>query len=109
LNWYKDVNDQDEEEIYEEYDERDKEAEDGKETTADELISPKMMGASSNSTPSTKKQLVKSSEPIRNCIIGLANNKTWEMIVNKEFGVNKEEVKEQVKESNEQVKESKEQ
>ncbi|GKA99333.1 hypothetical protein Tco_0827270 [Tanacetum coccineum] len=115
-----DVNDQDEEEIYEEYDERDKEAEDGKDdyndelwspktigTTAKNLISPKMKGASSNSTPSTKKQLVKSSEPIRNCIIGLGNNKTWEMIVYKEFGVKKKKVKDQVKESKEQVKKGK--
>ncbi|GJZ82235.1 hypothetical protein Tco_0647408, partial [Tanacetum coccineum] len=62
-----------------------------------------MKGASSNSTTSTKK-LVKRSEPIRNCIIRLANNKTCEMIINKEFGVKKEEVKDQVKESKEQVK-----
>ncbi|GKD87485.1 hypothetical protein Tco_1358639, partial [Tanacetum coccineum] len=95
LNWYEDVNDQDEEEIDddddetdEQDDEIDKEAEDGKDDSDDELwspktigtttkkfISPKMKRASSNSTPSTKK-LVKSSEPIRNCIIGLANNKT---------------------------------
>ncbi|GJZ56629.1 replication protein A 70 kDa DNA-binding subunit D [Tanacetum coccineum] len=106
---------QDEEEIYEEYDKIDEEAEDGKDdsddelwspkttgTTAKNLISPKMKGASSNSTPSTKKQLVKSSELVRNCIIGLGNNKTWEMIVNKEFGVKKEKVKDQVKESKEQ-------
>ncbi|GJU68440.1 hypothetical protein Tco_1254699 [Tanacetum coccineum] len=123
LNWYEDVNDQDEEEIDEDDDETDEqddeideEAKDGKDVSNDELwspktigtttkkfISPKIKGASSNSTPSTKK-LVKRSEPIRNCIIGLANNKTWEMIVNKEFGVKKEEVKDQVKESKEQVK-----
>ncbi|GJS20100.1 hypothetical protein Tco_0448732 [Tanacetum coccineum] len=76
-------------------------------TTSKNLISPKIKGASSNSTPSTKKQLVKSSEPIRNCIIGLANNKTWEIIVNKKIGVKKEEVKEQVKESKEHVKKGK--
>ncbi|GJZ34078.1 hypothetical protein Tco_0579514 [Tanacetum coccineum] len=116
-----DVNDHDEEEIDEEDeidegdDEIHKEADDGKDddelwspksirTTSKNLISLKMKGASSNSTPSTKKQLVKSNEPIRNCIIGLANNKIWEMIVNKKFGVKKEEVKEQVKESKEQVK-----
>ncbi|GJV60489.1 hypothetical protein Tco_1466589 [Tanacetum coccineum] len=111
LNWYEDVNDQDEEEIDEkddeideQEDEIDKEAKDGKDDSHDELWSPKtigtntknlislkMKGESSNSTQSTKK-LVKSSEPIRNCIIGLANNKTLEMIVNKEFGVNKEEI-----------------
>ncbi|GJX51264.1 hypothetical protein Tco_0278109 [Tanacetum coccineum] len=126
LNWYEDVNDQDEEEIDEDDDktdeqddEIDEEAEDGKYDSDDELwslktigtttkkfISPKIKGASSNSTPSTKK-LVKRSEPIRNCIIGLANNKTWEMIVNKEFEVKKEEVKDQVKESKEQVKKGK--
>ncbi|GJT69399.1 hypothetical protein Tco_1028685 [Tanacetum coccineum] len=97
----------------EQEDEIDEEAKDGKDDSHDELWSPKtigtntknlislkMKGASSNSTPSTKK-LVKSSEPIRNCIIGLANNKTLEMIINKEFGVKKEEVKDQVKESKE--------
>ncbi|GKB18740.1 hypothetical protein Tco_0852663 [Tanacetum coccineum] len=122
LNWYEDVKDQDEEETDKQDDEIDEETDDGKDDYDDDLWSPKtigttskslislnMKGANSNFTPSTKKQLVKSSEPIRNCIIGLANNKTWEMIVNKEFGVNKEEVKEQVKESKEQVKESKEQ
>ncbi|GKE33780.1 hypothetical protein Tco_1453102, partial [Tanacetum coccineum] len=68
LNWYDDVNDQDEEEIDEDDDETDEqddeiyeEAEDGKDDSDDELWS----------------------EPIRNCIIRLANNKTWEMIVNK--------------------------
>ncbi|GJR66844.1 hypothetical protein Tco_0012909 [Tanacetum coccineum] len=120
LNWYEDVNDHDEEEIDEKDDETDKqedeideEAKDGKDDSHNELWSPKtigtntknlislkMKGSSSNSTPSTKK-LVKSSEPIRNCIIGLANNKTLEMIVNKEFGVIKEDVKDQVKESKE--------
>ncbi|GJS07710.1 hypothetical protein Tco_0364506, partial [Tanacetum coccineum] len=103
----------------EQEDEIDEEAKDGKDDSHDELWSPKtigtntknliclkMKGASSNSTPSTKK-LVKSSEPIRNCIIGLANNKTLEMIINKEFGVKKEEVKDQVKESKEQVKKGK--
>ncbi|GJU78482.1 Toll/interleukin-1 receptor domain-containing protein [Tanacetum coccineum] len=124
LYWYEDVNDQDEEETDKEDDETDKhddeldeEAVDGKDDSDDELWSPKpirittknlistkMKGSSSNSTPSTKKQLVKSSVPIRNCIIGLANNKTWEMIVNKKFGVKKEEVKDQVKDSKEQVK-----
>ncbi|GKA96607.1 hypothetical protein Tco_0818702 [Tanacetum coccineum] len=87
LNWYEDVNDQDEEEIDEDDDETDEqdveideEAEDGKDDDDDELwslktigtttkkfTSPKMKGASSNSTPSTKK-LVKSSKPIRNCL-----------------------------------------
>ncbi|GJR37322.1 hypothetical protein Tco_1213006 [Tanacetum coccineum] len=116
LNWYEDVNDQDEEEIDEkddETDEIDEEAKDGKDDSHDELwspktigtntknlMSPKMKGASSNFTPSTKK-LVKSSKPVRNCIIGLENNKTLEIIVNKEFGVKKEEVKDQVKESKE--------
>nr|GFB55312.1 hypothetical protein [Tanacetum cinerariifolium] len=81
LNWCKDVNNQDEEEIYEDNDETDKqdnkiddEAEDGKDDSDDELWNPEK-GASSCSTTSTKK-LVKKSKPIRNCIIGLANNKT---------------------------------
>ncbi|GJS83556.1 hypothetical protein Tco_0750097 [Tanacetum coccineum] len=94
--------DEDDDETDEQDDEIDEEAEDGKDDSDDELwspktigtttkkfSSPKIKGASSNSTSSTKK-LVKRSEPIRNCIIGLANNKTWEMIVNKEFGVKKE-------------------
>ncbi|GKE60187.1 hypothetical protein Tco_1510554 [Tanacetum coccineum] len=38
-----------------------------------------------------KKFVVKSSIPIRNCCIGLANKLTWEMIVNKTFGVLKQE------------------
>ncbi|GJY48800.1 hypothetical protein Tco_0438756 [Tanacetum coccineum] len=74
--------DEDDDETDEQDDEIDEEAEDGKDDSDDELwspktigtttkkfISPKMKGESSNSTPSTKK-LVKSSEPIRNCIIG---------------------------------------
>ncbi|GKB77630.1 hypothetical protein Tco_0944525, partial [Tanacetum coccineum] len=118
LNWYE--IDEEDDETDKQDDETDEEAEDGKDdsnnelwspktirTTTKNLISPKMKGTSSNSTPSTKKQLFKSSEPIRNCIIGIANNKTWEMIVNKEFGVKKEEVKDQVKESKEQVKKGK--
>ncbi|GJW92358.1 hypothetical protein Tco_0169911 [Tanacetum coccineum] len=81
LNWYEDVNDQDEEEIDEDDEETDEqddkideEAEDGKDDSDDELWSSEK-GASSNSTTSTKK-LVKRSKPIRNCIIGLVNNKT---------------------------------
>ncbi|GKD10582.1 hypothetical protein Tco_1190267 [Tanacetum coccineum] len=82
LNWYEDVNDQDEEEIDEDDDkinkqddEIDEETEDGKDDSDDELwslktigtttkkfINPKIKVASSNSTPSTKK-LVKRSEP----------------------------------------------
>ncbi|GKF69469.1 hypothetical protein Tco_0202526, partial [Tanacetum coccineum] len=97
--------DEDDDETDEQDDEIDKKAEDGKDDSDDELWSPEK-GASSDSTISTKK-LAKRSEPIRNCIIGLANNKTWEMIVNKEFGVKKEEVKDQVKERKEQVKKGK--
>ncbi|GKB28513.1 hypothetical protein Tco_0867914, partial [Tanacetum coccineum] len=80
LNWYADNIDQDEEEIDdddetdEQDDEIDKEVEDGKDDFDDELWSLEK-GANSHSTISTKK-LVKRSEPIRNCIIGLANNKT---------------------------------
>ncbi|GKF31025.1 hypothetical protein Tco_0100823, partial [Tanacetum coccineum] len=109
LKWYEDVKDRDEEEI-------DEEAKDGKYdsddelwspksigTTSKSLLSPKMKGTSNKSTPTTKKLVVKRSEPIRNCIIGLANNKTWEVIVNKEFRVKKE----QVKENKEQVKKGK--
>ncbi|GJX42890.1 RNA-directed DNA polymerase, eukaryota, reverse transcriptase zinc-binding domain protein [Tanacetum coccineum] len=43
-----------------------------------------------------KKFVVKSPIPIRNCCIGLANKITWEMIVNKTFGVLEQE-KEQVR------------
>ncbi|GKD62785.1 hypothetical protein Tco_1300294 [Tanacetum coccineum] len=74
LKWYEDVKDQDEEEI-------DEEAKDEKDDS----------------------DVVKRSEPIRNCIIGLENNKTWKMIVNKEIGVKKE----QVKENKEHVKKGK--
>nr|GEW17530.1 putative reverse transcriptase domain-containing protein [Tanacetum cinerariifolium] len=118
-----DVNDQDEEEIDEEdyeIDEKDnkidEEVNDGKDdyddelwspksigTTSKSLISLKMKGTSSKSTPTTNKLDVKSSEPRRNCIIGLAINKTWEMIVNKKFRVKKE----QVKENKEQMKKGK--
>nr|GEV33992.1 retrovirus-related Pol polyprotein from transposon TNT 1-94 [Tanacetum cinerariifolium] len=87
LKWYENVKDQDEEETHEQDDEIDEEAEDGKDDSDNELWCPKTIGTT---------------KPIRNCINGLANNKTWEMIVNKEFGVIKEDVKEQVKESKEQ-------
>ncbi|GJY55485.1 retrovirus-related pol polyprotein from transposon TNT 1-94, partial [Tanacetum coccineum] len=73
-------------------------------TTSKSLFSPKMKGTSSKSTPTTKKLVVKSSEPIRNCIIGLENNTTWEMIVNKKFEVKKEQVEEQDNEEKEHVK-----
>nr|GEX93344.1 hypothetical protein [Tanacetum cinerariifolium] len=89
LKWYQDVKDEDEEEIDEEDDEIDEEAEDEKNdsddelrslksigTTSKSLLSPKMKRTSSKSTATTKKLVVKSSKPIRNCIIGLANNKT---------------------------------
>ncbi|GJR65777.1 putative reverse transcriptase domain-containing protein [Tanacetum coccineum] len=72
-------------------------------TTSKSLLNPKIKGTSSKSTPTTKKLVVKRSEPIRNCIIGLENNKTWKMIVNKEIGVKKE----QVKENKEHVKKGK--
>ncbi|GKB14613.1 hypothetical protein Tco_0848536 [Tanacetum coccineum] len=116
LKLYEDVKDQDKEEIDEEDDEIDKEVKDGKDdsddelwslksigTTSKSLPSPKIKETSSKSTPTTKKLVVKRSEPVRNCIIGLANNKTWEVIVNKEFRVKKE----QVKENKEQVKKGK--
>ncbi|GKC85151.1 hypothetical protein Tco_1140868, partial [Tanacetum coccineum] len=102
-----------EKEIDEEDDVIDEEAEDGKDDSDDELwspksigttsrslLSPKMKGTSSKSTPTTKKLVEERSEPIRNCISGSLNNKTWEMIVNKEFGVKKE----QANENKEQVK-----
>ncbi|GJS85439.1 hypothetical protein Tco_0751980 [Tanacetum coccineum] len=81
----------DEEEIYEEYDEINEEAEDGKDDSDDELWSPKTTGTTAKNLISPKMK-------------GARNNKTWEMIVNKEFGVKKEKVKDQVKESKEQVK-----
>ncbi|GJR70933.1 hypothetical protein Tco_0016998 [Tanacetum coccineum] len=99
LKWYEDEKDEDE-------NEKDEEAEDGKDdsddelwspksigTTSKSLRSPKMKGTSSKSTPTTTKLVVKSSEPIMNCIIELANITTWEMIVNKTFGVKKEQIK----------------
>ncbi|GJT86495.1 hypothetical protein Tco_1068212 [Tanacetum coccineum] len=105
-----------EKEIDEEDDVIDEEAEDGKDDSDDELwspksigttsrslLSPKMKGTSSKSTPTTKKLVEERSEPIRNCISGSLNNKTWEMIVNKEFGVKKE----QANENKEQVKKGK--
>ncbi|GJV99672.1 hypothetical protein Tco_1554924 [Tanacetum coccineum] len=73
-------------------------------TTSKNIISPNKKGATSSSSPSTKKKLVNRGEPVRHCIIGLANPRTWDMIVKKEFGVRKEEVKKQVNESKEQVK-----
>ncbi|GKD66015.1 hypothetical protein Tco_1308123 [Tanacetum coccineum] len=88
LNWYEDEKDEDEEEKDEKDDEIDEEADDGKDDSDDELWSPKsigtskslqspkMKGTSSKSTPTTKKLVFKSSEPIRNCIIGLANKTT---------------------------------
>ncbi|GKB55506.1 hypothetical protein Tco_0906259 [Tanacetum coccineum] len=88
LKWYEDVKDQDKEEIDEEDDQIDKEVEDAKDDSDDELWSPKSIGTtsksllspkiketSSKSTPTTKKLVVKRSKPIRNCIIGLTNNK----------------------------------
>ncbi|GKD61941.1 hypothetical protein Tco_1299450 [Tanacetum coccineum] len=116
LKWYEDEKNEDEEEKDEEDDEIDEEAEDGKDdsddelwssksigTTSKSLLSLKMKGTSSKSSQKTKKLVVKSSEPIKNCIIRLENNIIWEMIVNKTFGVKKE----QVKEDKEQVKKGK--
>nr|GEY09032.1 hypothetical protein [Tanacetum cinerariifolium] len=85
----------------------DEEAEDD---TDDETWSPKTIGttskkgATSSSSPSTKKTIINRGEPVRHCIFGLANPKTCEMIRKKGFGVRKEEVKKQVSESKEQVK-----
>nr|GEW03500.1 hypothetical protein [Tanacetum cinerariifolium] len=62
-------------------------------TTSKNIISPDKKGATSSSSPSTKKKLVNKGKPVRHCIIGLANPRTWDMIVKKEFGVRKEEVK----------------
>nr|GEY53594.1 hypothetical protein [Tanacetum cinerariifolium] len=70
LQWYEDVKDHDEEEMDEEDAEIDEESDDQKDDSNDELWSPKIKGGSSKSTPTTKKLLVKSSKPIRNCIIG---------------------------------------
>ncbi|GKC11229.1 hypothetical protein Tco_1008011, partial [Tanacetum coccineum] len=97
-------------------DDTDEEAEDNKDDSDDEtwcpktigttskyIISPNKKGATSSSSPSTKKKLVNRGELVRHCIIGLANPRTWDMIVKKEFGVGKEEVKKQVNESKEQV------
>nr|GEV64183.1 hypothetical protein [Tanacetum cinerariifolium] len=90
----------------EEKDEKDEEQEDEKDDYDDQLWTPKSIGTSSKSlrtpkskgtscksVPTTKKVVVKSCVPIRNCIIWLANKTTWEMIVNKTFRFQKEHVK----------------
>nr|GEW52027.1 hypothetical protein [Tanacetum cinerariifolium] len=97
-------------------DDTNEEAEDDKDDSDDETLSPKTIGtasksiispnkkgATSSSRPSTKKKLVNRGEPVRHCIIGLANPRTWDMIVKKDFGFKKEEVKKQVNKSKEQV------
>ncbi|GJT63700.1 hypothetical protein Tco_1015180 [Tanacetum coccineum] len=91
-------------------DDTDEEAEDDTEDdTDDETWSPKTIGttskkgATSSSSPSTKKTIVNRGEPVRHCILGLPNPKTCEMIRKKEFRVTKEDVKKQVNDSNEQV------
>ncbi|GKE49134.1 hypothetical protein Tco_1480392 [Tanacetum coccineum] len=91
-------------------DDTDEEVEDDTEDdTDDETWSPKTIGttskkgATSSSSPSTKKTIVNRGEPVRHCILGLPNPKTCEMIRKKEFRVMKEDVKKQVNESNEQV------
>ncbi|GJV44953.1 hypothetical protein Tco_1429489 [Tanacetum coccineum] len=98
--WYKDEEEKDEEE--DEKDEQEDETYDfdeefwtpkSKGTSSKSLRTPKSKGTSRNSIPTTKKFVVKSSVPIRNCCIGLANKSTWEMIVNKTFGVQKEQVR----------------
>ncbi|GKB12283.1 hypothetical protein Tco_0846206, partial [Tanacetum coccineum] len=76
-------------------DETYEEAEDEKYDSDDETWSSKTIGTTS--------------EPVRHCIIGLANPRTWDMIVKKEFEVRKEDVKKQVNESKEQVNKGEEQ
>ncbi|GJY79081.1 hypothetical protein Tco_0484882 [Tanacetum coccineum] len=71
--------------------------------TSKNIIGPNKKGATSSSSPSTKKKLVNRGELVRHCISRLANPRTWDMIVKNEFGVRKEEVKKQVNESKEQV------
>ncbi|GJY02705.1 hypothetical protein Tco_0360857 [Tanacetum coccineum] len=71
-------------------------------TTSKNIISPNKKGATSSSSPSTKKKLVNRGKPVRHYNIRLANPITRDMIVKKEFGVRKEEVK-KVNESKEQV------
>nr|GEW38042.1 hypothetical protein [Tanacetum cinerariifolium] len=99
---------------YEVEDDTEEEAEDdtyeeAEDDTDDETWNPKTIGttskkgATSSSSTSTKKTIVNRGEPVRHCIIGLANPKTCEMIRNKKFKVRKEEVKKQVSESKEHV------
>nr|GEX43061.1 hypothetical protein [Tanacetum cinerariifolium] len=66
-------------------------------TSGKSVRTPKSKGTSSKSVPTTKKVAVNNSVPIMNCIIELANKTTWEMIVNKTFEVQKEQVKEQAR------------
>ncbi|GJV92302.1 hypothetical protein Tco_1540115, partial [Tanacetum coccineum] len=54
-------------------------------TTSKNIISPNKKGATSSSSPSTKKKLVNRGKPVRHCILGLPNPKTCEMIHKKEF------------------------
>ncbi|GJU80562.1 hypothetical protein Tco_1282927 [Tanacetum coccineum] len=91
-------------------DDTDEEAEDDiEDDTDDETWSPKTIvttskkGATSSSSPSTKKTIVNRGEPVRHCILRLPNLKTCEMIRQKEFQVTKEDVKKQVNDSNEQL------
>ncbi|GKE37118.1 hypothetical protein Tco_1460523, partial [Tanacetum coccineum] len=124
--WYEDEDEKDEEEDEkdEEGDETNDEEEElwttkSKGTSSKHLPTQKSKGTSSKSIPTTKskgkvlnpyfhkqtrKFIVKSNVPIRNCCIGLANKITWEMIVNKKFRApdqeneqDKEHVKEHVR------------
>nr|GFB84804.1 hypothetical protein [Tanacetum cinerariifolium] len=85
-------------------DDTDEEVEDDSD---DETWSPKTIGttskkgATSSLSSSTKKTIVNRGEPLRHCILGLANPKTCKMIRKKEFGVRKEDVKKQVNGSKE--------
>ncbi|GJU01084.1 hypothetical protein Tco_1111422, partial [Tanacetum coccineum] len=45
-------------------------------TTSKNIISPNKKGATNSFSPSTKKKLVNKDEPVRHCIIGLANPRT---------------------------------
>ncbi|GJX62938.1 hypothetical protein Tco_0295838 [Tanacetum coccineum] len=101
--WYEDEDEKDEEE-----DEKDDEDDElwtpkSKGTSSKCLPTKKRKGTSSKSNPTTKSKgkalstpkipqikknfVVKSTVPIRNCCIGLADKITWEMIVNKIFRV----------------------
>nr|GFA76324.1 hypothetical protein [Tanacetum cinerariifolium] len=86
----------------EEEDDNDEKEQDDNDGSDDETWIP-MKEATSSSMRSKKKKVVKRGEPVRHCIIGLCNPKTYDMIGKKDFGVRKEDDKKDVNENKAQV------